>query len=318
MELKWIEDFVSLSASSSFSRAAFERNVTQSALSRRIRQLEGWLGVTLVDRTTYPIRMTPEGEAFLPCARALLDQLLETRNGLQAQYCQRTDLLSFATLNTLSLTFFPAWIGRMEARLGSVKTRFIDQQPSFMGNVCAFAEGQSDFLLTYAHPWVPTRLDPVRFDHLSLGRENAIPVCAPDGAGRPRFVVRPTETIPFLSYGTASFFAQALAHLFAIKPLSLITVYENGMSSGLKAMALAGRGVAWIPESLIRDELRSGALVQAGGREWFLQSDIHLYRNRTRARVSVELFWSALEDECASSVPAAPCERRQLAVASLA
>ena len=45
MELKWLEDALSLSATLSFSRAACERNITQSALSRRIRQLESWLGL---------------------------------------------------------------------------------------------------------------------------------------------------------------------------------------------------------------------------------------------------------------------------------
>lgn len=321
MELKWIEDFVSLAGSSSFSRAAFERNVTQSALSRRIRQLEAWLGVTLVDRTTYPVRMTPEGETFLPRAIEIVERLRQTREGLQDQYCRRSDLLSFATLNTLSLTFFPAWIGRMEARLGAVKTRFIDQQASFMGNVSVFADGQSDFLLTYAHHTVPIRLDMGRFDFHVLGRENAVPICAPDARGRPRFPIEGAATIPYLSYGTASFFAQALAQLFAERPLPLVTVYENAMSAGLKAMALAGHGVAWIPESLIAEELRTGALVPAGGTDWYLSSDIRLYRNRARARPSVETFWSAIEDRAGGGAPtSAPREgrRQPVAVAGLA
>lgn len=303
MELKWIEDFVSLSSSSSFSRAAFERNVTQSALSRRIRQLEGWLGVTLIDRTTYPVRMTPEGETFLPRAIEVVERLRQTRENLHVQYHGRTDVLSFATLNTLSLTFFPTWIGRMEAELGSVKTRFVDQQPSFAGNVSIFAEGQSDFLLTYAHPSVPVRLDPLRFDFHRLGQERAIPVCTPDRDGGPRFSIDGGKTVPYLSYGTASFFAQALAQLFLRKPLPLVTVYENAMASGLKAMALEGHGVAWIPESLMSQELRSGALVAAGDADWSLATDIRLYRNRTRSRAAIEDFWSALTEECDGERP---------------
>src|ERR1700716_2409939 len=68
MELKWLEDFLSLAATQSFSRSAHERNVTQSGLSRRIRQLENWLCVPLFDRSTYPVRVTAEGKAFLPKA----------------------------------------------------------------------------------------------------------------------------------------------------------------------------------------------------------------------------------------------------------
>ncbi|WP_202905556.1 LysR family transcriptional regulator [Cypionkella psychrotolerans] len=40
MELKWLEDFVTLADCSSFSRAAEMRNITQPAFSRRIKQLE--------------------------------------------------------------------------------------------------------------------------------------------------------------------------------------------------------------------------------------------------------------------------------------
>jgi len=44
MELKWLEDFVSLAETHSFSRSAELRHVTQPAFSRRIQALEAWLG----------------------------------------------------------------------------------------------------------------------------------------------------------------------------------------------------------------------------------------------------------------------------------
>lgn len=58
MSFKLIEDFLSLAKSKNFSRAAEERNVTQPAFSRRIQQLETWIGVPLVDRSTYPTKLT--------------------------------------------------------------------------------------------------------------------------------------------------------------------------------------------------------------------------------------------------------------------
>ena len=64
MESKWLEDFISLAETRSFSRSAEARHVTQPAFSRRIRSLETWLGADLVDRTTYPTQLTPAGEVF--------------------------------------------------------------------------------------------------------------------------------------------------------------------------------------------------------------------------------------------------------------
>ena len=48
METKWLEDFVSLAETRSFSRSAQLRHVTQPAFSRRIQSLEGWAGTDLV------------------------------------------------------------------------------------------------------------------------------------------------------------------------------------------------------------------------------------------------------------------------------
>src|SRR5574337_230523 len=72
MELKWLEDFLSLAETGSFSRSAEQRHVTQPAFSRRIRALESWLGVALIDRSTYPTTLTPAGEAFKSSATDLV------------------------------------------------------------------------------------------------------------------------------------------------------------------------------------------------------------------------------------------------------
>ena len=44
MDINWLIDFVCLGRTLNFSRAAEERNVTQSAFSRRIKSLESWVG----------------------------------------------------------------------------------------------------------------------------------------------------------------------------------------------------------------------------------------------------------------------------------
>lgn len=294
MELKWLEDALSLSATLSFSRAACERNITQSALSRRIRQLESWLGQPLFDRTSYPIRLTPAGETFLPRAREILKRLHAARQEVRQLQGEESETLTFATLNTLSLTFFPNLIRRMEEKLGPLKTRFCDQRASFDSNVALLDQGECDFLLTYAHQAVPPELDAEHFIFRRLGTERAIPVSIPDGHGEPLHAFRCSDTpVRLLSYGSSSFFARRLALLFAERPTPLVTVYENPMSVGLKAMVLAGRGVAWVPESLIGEELRNGQLVPAADPSWYIAAEIRLYRARQQSRPAVERFWAA-------------------------
>ncbi len=79
MDTKWLEDFVSLAETRSFSRSAQLRHVTQPAFSRRIQSLEAWAGVALVDRSSYPTRLTPAGTTFYAQAVDILNSLQSSR-----------------------------------------------------------------------------------------------------------------------------------------------------------------------------------------------------------------------------------------------
>ncbi|WAT00726.1 LysR substrate-binding domain-containing protein [Rouxiella chamberiensis] len=97
---------------------------------------------------------------------------------------------------------------------------------------------------------------------------------------------------PFLSYGNRSFFGHALSALFATRPLPLKPIYENPMSSGLKAMTISGCGVAWLPVSLIKTELAGGTLTRAGDRSWDILTTIRLYRLEKSRNLQAENLWN--------------------------
>ncbi|WP_413728624.1 LysR family transcriptional regulator [Sodalis sp. RH19] len=299
MELKWLEDFLSVSQCYSFTRAANERNITQSALSRRIKQLEEWLGVPLFDRKAYPIRLTAEGQDFLQTAAEMVFSMTRLRNDIRERHMHKHAIVHFATLNTLSLTFFPSWINAVEPSHQYGYIRLCDQQPSFSGNISLLLDGETDFLLTYAHDSVPLMKQLQRFPYLELGEERAIAVCAPDSGGKPLYPIDESRAadgvqapIPYLSYGKRSFFAHALSALFATRPLPLKTIYENSISSGLKAMTISGCGTAWLPSSLIDEELAAGTLIRAGDRSWDIQAGIRLYRLEKFRNIQAERLWN--------------------------
>jgi len=73
-------------------------------------------------------------------------------------------------------------------------------------------------------------------------------------------------------------------------PTHLDRVYETDMAEGLKAMALQGHGLAFLPQSAVRSELRAGRLVGAApaheaGR-WQVTMDVRLYREKPQPRDS--------------------------------
>jgi DNA-binding transcriptional LysR family regulator len=79
----WLRTFVAIADSGALARAAERVNRTPSALSVQLRQLETTLAVRLLERTTRRVRLTAEGERFLPYARRLLELELEAREALR-------------------------------------------------------------------------------------------------------------------------------------------------------------------------------------------------------------------------------------------
>jgi DNA-binding transcriptional LysR family regulator len=70
--LSQLSYFVAVAEELNFTRAADRLHVSQSPLSQSIRALETNLGVTLLNRTTRHVELTPAGEELLPAARAAL------------------------------------------------------------------------------------------------------------------------------------------------------------------------------------------------------------------------------------------------------
>lgn len=180
---KWLEDFLSLVASRSFSRAAERRNVTQPAFSRRIRSLEIWLGCDLFDRTSYPVALTAEGQAFLETAEETVRQLYKIKADLQGRASSQLPQASFAltALHTLTTTFLPRWLTALRERIGPVGSRVLPENLSLC--LQALAEGGYDFFLTFHHASVALPLDPQRFPFETVAQDSLVAVARADRIG---------------------------------------------------------------------------------------------------------------------------------------
>lgn len=70
--------------------------------------------------------------------------------------------------------------------------------------------------------------------------------------------------------------------------------FSSHLAKLLVAMALEGRGVAWLMKSLVDDHLTSGQLVRAAGCAWDIPVEIHVFRSRSRLTPAAEIFWNRL------------------------
>jgi DNA-binding transcriptional LysR family regulator len=312
METKWLEDFVSLAETRSFSRSAQLRHVTQPAFSRRIQALEAWAGTDLVDRSSYPTRLTAAGETLYAQSLEMLQALHSTRAMLRGHASAGHDMIEFAVPHTLAFTFFPAWVSSLRGKFGPIKSRLIAL--NVHDAVMRLVEGNCDVLIAYHHPAQPLQLDPDRYEMVSLGTESLAPYCRPDDEGEPLFRLpgRSTQPLPYLGYAPGAYLGQVTDLLLkqAGIAIHLDRVYETDMAEGLKVMALEGHGVAFLPYSAVRKELRARKLVAAAPPELpglEIVMDVRAYRERPSgkqpAKGTAQDLWTFL---AAGEAPAPP------------
>jgi DNA-binding transcriptional LysR family regulator len=290
MDLKWLEDFLCLARLGNFSRAAAERNVTQPAFSRRIRALENWLGAALLDREVYPAELTEAGREFLPIAADITHRLYEARAGFSRRRRRGSRTVTLAAQHALAARFLASWIAAIEKRIGRLDLRMAAH--NYDGALQTLRDGACDFLLCFGHEEIPVMPRGV-FPALTVGRDELVPVSAPSARGRPYYALPGTRAkpVPYLSPGPESFLGKVNKLILARAPCALTPAYEDAFSGALKSMALAGRGVAWLPRSSVREELAAGKLAPAGGTRWQEPLRVRLFRVRDSASPICDTFW---------------------------
>lgn len=298
MDAKWLEDFLSVARTGSFSRSAAERHVTQSAFSRRIKSLEQWVGVPLIDRSTYPTRLTPAGERFRDAAQEATASLQHTRQALREAARADRPLLRIAIQHSLASGFLARWLATLP--LAAEKLLVQVRADNLHDCVRDLEEGAVDLLVCYTHAGLPLQLEPGEYLAMELARDALMPVSSAGADGRPQHAVRPGLTapeVPWLSYASDAFLgrAAALALEAAEPPLPLRAVLESALVEALRAHALAGLGVAWLPASVIADDLNAKRLLRAGPAGLDVPLRVKLFAKRELAQGRLARLWRAAE-----------------------
>jgi DNA-binding transcriptional LysR family regulator len=293
VQLRWLEDFVELARTRSFTRAAENRFVTHPAFGRRIRALEEWVGTRLVARTK-PLELTAAGTVFLDAATHALDILHGARTQLQDTTPVLENNLRIATGRTLAATFFPDWYDETVARTGFFTATL--STGSAEEAILRLAAGEADLLMVYSSPHTRLLIDRERFDWLTVAREVLVPVSALDARGSARYRLSAgPEPLPWLAFARTLTLRAVLARHLAEMPNRpvLRPVYQADSYEAILAMACRGAGLAWLPQRLVADDVRRGTLAVVGGAEWQIGFDIGLYRRRHEPHPVLDAIWRA-------------------------
>lgn len=296
MEITWLEDLIELDAARNFSVAATARNITQPAFSRRIKALENWVGTQLVDRSTYPVKLTPAGEVVLENARRMSQDMYRLRDECRDLYQAGADTLSISALHSIALSIYPTYAQKLQDAIGLFTTRM--NATDYYDCIESLTLERSELAICYSHILGPQYLNSDQFETRTLMQDPLVLVASPKVAERVGQALgrehTAGEALPLVSYSPGCFLGkmqEVLTKHYHAKNIVFHTVFESSMSETLKRMILAGQGVGWLPQSVIEEELKQNKLQALPEGDAVLELDVVLVRKPATGSPLMQKIW---------------------------
>src|SRR5262249_36634143 len=125
-----LEAFVAIADRGGFGKAADSLHITQTALTRRMQNLEGLLGVRLVERTTRSVALTRLGLDFLPPARRRIGDLSAVLTEIRETGRTQRGHVAIACVPTVGVQYLPRVIQEYAVHFPENRIRILDHSSS--------------------------------------------------------------------------------------------------------------------------------------------------------------------------------------------
>lgn len=243
-----LRSFDSAARHLSFTRAAEELHLTQSSVSRHVKDLESQLGVALFSRVRRQVVLTPAGTQFhqqtarlLQDCEAMMLRAIDTGEGVE--------VLRIAAPPTFASRWLVPRLPAFTAAHPGVQIDLATHGAPFL-----LAEQDCDLAFHFGEPFWP------RGNCTYLCSERVIPVCAPsliDGGTITDLV----GSLPLLQNGARPLLWQLWMDQAGLTRDPGLRGPRFDSFATIIAAARGGMGLALLPDYLIEDELAQGALV---------------------------------------------------------
>jgi len=256
MNFDEVRAFVSIARLGGFTRAADRLHRSQPAISRRIALIEQELGATLLERARGGVGLTEAGRAFLPFAEAVLSAIEDGRQAVRAAIEERRGAVSLALVGTLADSNIVEVLRRFAQRSKSVE---LDLRTATSEEVSGLVRrGEVTLGLRYfadGQGGLNSRV---------VGEEQLLTICSADhplaGKRVSKKALADERWVSFpLARGRESL-GRILERQLAAAGLDEPKVTVIDSLTAQKRLVQAGFGIALVPESSVRDELKLGTL----------------------------------------------------------
>ncbi len=251
MEIRHLECFLKVAEKKSFSKAADELHVTQSNISKIIKELEEDLGVQLFYRNPKSIVLTAEAEALVAEAREIVSAFHDIGNILQKDGSELTGQISIGIPPITAVVSFAEILGSFRRRYPKVRTYLYEIGPLRVEDM--LATGALDFGIFTPEDkeqfeWIWFENDP----HCLLMRENH-PLAA-----EPEVHYSALDKQPLIIYSRDYKLHNQLLNRCRQAGAVPEVIFETIQLEMILEMVREDLGVAFLPRKLCEKRRRSG------------------------------------------------------------
>jgi LysR family glycine cleavage system transcriptional activator len=251
--------FAAAARHESVTRAGQELALTQSAVSRQVAALEGFLGVALFQRTRHGMALTPRGADY---ARQIAPRLqaLE-QDTLDAMSAQGSGgAVHLAAVPTFATRWLIPRLPDFAARHPEIVVHIETRTRPFLFTDSEFDAALYSGTAEQVANWAGTRAT-------RLMSEDVLPVCSPALlAGRGELTPQDIASLPLLQQSTRPYGWRQWFDAMGVAAPNALSGARYELFSMTATAAACGLGAALVPRLLVEDELARGTLVVACNR----------------------------------------------------
>ncbi|MGE0006008.1 MAG: LysR family transcriptional regulator [Parvibaculaceae bacterium] len=261
MRLEWLEDLLAVAETGSFQDAADRRRLTQSAFSRRIQNIEGYVGIELFDRTRKPVQLRPTMAEQRDQIAKLVVELRQLVVDLKRGERVTSNRVVIASQHALTTALTPLLVEGIHRRYEYIYVRL--RSANLDECFGLLLSRRADIAIVYRLPGEEHPIGAAYIETKTIGTDRLIPVFGAAAMAILNARLAHGE-IPYVAYPREVFLGQAMERLVLPRMPSVsrpIPIAETALTLAALEMAAVGVAVAWVPESLARQRVANGTIV---------------------------------------------------------
>ncbi|HXG13123.1 MAG TPA: LysR family transcriptional regulator [Gemmataceae bacterium] len=255
VHLESLKVFCDIARYRSFSQAAQANDLTQSAASQIVGQLEKRLGVQLIDRSTRPLQLTPLGQAYYDGCKDLVEQYTELEASIRRAHSQLAATVQVAAIYSVGLGDMGQVIERFETQHPGARVHIEYLHPNRVYD--KVLAGTADIGLV-SFPRASRKLNA-----LAWREEPMVLACPPRHPLARQAAVYPAQLAgqKYIGFDRDLTIRREIDRFLREQGATVEVVLEFDNIENIKKAVEVSAGVALLPEPTLRREVEAGTLV---------------------------------------------------------